>query len=279
MSATGGLCDGSHPVLVRQLVVFFSLAYCVAWLFFGSLALSRAGLGWLPFDLSLPVMIVLGSFAPSIASFATIRLTEGRWPAIAPLALKPLFVGFVIAPILIAGTFAVIPAAVLTTSPWSTIRWSVLFSASVYNLSTLIGGPLGEEPGWRSYALPRLEELFGPWKASLLLGVLWAGWHLPLFLCKSWSSTDFPTYLLITTAFTFLMTFLFNLSGGSVVTAIATHAFFNTVSRWLGGLLADATVRERPSPELILGLSGAAVAFLLMLASGGKLAYGRSTAK
>ncbi len=188
---------GGHSVLGRQLVLFFVLAYGLAWVFFGSLPLSRPGLGWLPFDLSLPVMIVVGSFAPSVAALATLRITEGRWPAVAPFATKPTLVGFVIAPVLIAGTFAAIPAAILTRGTLSSLHWGVLLSGSVYSLSSLIGGPLGEEPGWRGFALPRLEEMYGPWRASLLLGFLRAAWHLPLFLCKAWSSTGFPTYLKI----------------------------------------------------------------------------------
>ncbi len=47
----------------RQLVIFFGLAYGIAWLFFLLLGLSRAGLGWIPLTLSLPVMSVLGTLA------------------------------------------------------------------------------------------------------------------------------------------------------------------------------------------------------------------------
>ena len=40
---------------------------------------------------------------------------------------------------------------------------------------------LGEELGWRGYLLPQLQAL-GPWKASLLTGLLHGAWHLPMIL-------------------------------------------------------------------------------------------------
>jgi membrane protease YdiL (CAAX protease family) len=46
-------------------------------------------------------------------------------------------------------------------------------------VTLVVGGPLGEEPGWRGFALPRLRAAWHPVAASVVLGLIWAGWHLP----------------------------------------------------------------------------------------------------
>lgn len=56
----------------------------------------------------------------------------------------------------------------------------------------LIGGPLFEEPGWRGFAQPRLQERFGPMAASLILGILWAFWHMPIWFSGQWTVPSIP---------------------------------------------------------------------------------------
>lgn len=47
-------------------------------------------------------------------------------------------------------------------------------------LLQLLTSGLGEEPGWRGYLLPRLQDRFRPVAAVWLLGLAWAVWHYPL---------------------------------------------------------------------------------------------------
>jgi membrane protease YdiL (CAAX protease family) len=55
------------------------------------------------------------------------------------------------------------------------------FSLLALNIGNLIGGsilvPLGEEFGWRGFALPKLLEKYSALTTSLILGVIWGGWH------------------------------------------------------------------------------------------------------
>jgi CAAX protease family protein len=257
----------------RQLLIFFCLAYGIAWLFFLPLGLSRAGLGWIPLNLSIPLMAVLGTLAPTLSAILTVWITEHRWPR-KRLTSNPLRWAFalLISPFLIGFTYAVLPSIWLAKAPVSSLHWLALFSLSFYDPSTLIGGPLGEEPGWRGFALPRLQNLTGPWRASLLLGILWAGWHLPLFLCKSWTSSSISDFILILVGLSFLMTFLFNFSIGSVIVAILVHSSFNTTSRWMGALLNNVPLRQSPAQEFVIGVSGLAVAVVLVSLTRGRLA-------
>ena len=139
--------------------------------------------------------------------------------------------------------YVVLPG-IMTADPRK-LHWSILTSVAVYNYSTLLGGPLGEEPGWRGYALPRLESAFGPVRGSLLLGLLWTGWHLPLFFYPGWTSSPLWLYLVLMTGQSFILTHAANLAGFGVVTPIAMHATFNTVSRFLNGLFASTQPHAR----------------------------------
>jgi membrane protease YdiL (CAAX protease family) len=58
--------------------------------------------------------------------------------------------------------------------------WYILIPAFV--TTTLINGALTEEPGWRGFALPRLQMKYSALTASLILGLIWFSWHLPLLL-------------------------------------------------------------------------------------------------
>jgi membrane protease YdiL (CAAX protease family) len=49
-------------------------------------------------------------------------------------------------------------------------------------LYMLIFTGIAEEPGWRGFALPRLQRRFSAEKASWILGPLWGLWHFPFII-------------------------------------------------------------------------------------------------
>jgi membrane protease YdiL (CAAX protease family) len=102
-----------------------------------------------------------------------------------------------------------------------------------------LGGPLGEEIGWRGFALPRLVARHGPGPASLRLGVVWALWHLPVFLIAGTDQYGQPIlwYTVMVTAYTFLFTWVHEKTGGSLLLALLHHTAIN-VGLWLTSMPA-----------------------------------------
>jgi membrane protease YdiL (CAAX protease family) len=86
-------------------------------------------------------------------------------------------------------------------------------------------GPLGEELGWRGFALPRLLERFNGLTAGLILGVIWAVWHIPAFFLSGMpqSQLSFGAFFVAVVAASVMMTYVVNRSGGSVLPAILMH--------------------------------------------------------
>jgi membrane protease YdiL (CAAX protease family) len=99
-------------------------------------------------------------------------------------------------------------------------------------LFTLLFVGLGEEPGWRGFALPQLQARHSPFIASLILAPIWALWHLPLI------GNEFPLpivapFVLSVFGGTFVLTWLFNGTKGSVLLPMLFHATLNPVSAGL----------------------------------------------
>jgi uncharacterized protein len=53
----------------------------------------------------------------------------------------------------------------------------------------------GEEFGWRSYLLPRLMALLGPWKGLVAQGAIWGFWHAPLILLLGYNYPGHPGWV------------------------------------------------------------------------------------
>ncbi len=104
-----------------------------------------------------------------------------------------------------------------------------LMTAANFFLVFLLGGPLGEELGWRGYALPSLQEGLDWRVASLVSGAVWGVWRLPLFFIVGTSQAHIPLalFLLRVAAMSVVFAWLVNRTAGSVVAALLLHTGIN----------------------------------------------------
>jgi len=124
---------------------------------------------------------------------------------------------------------------------------SLLAAIPLYLLIALPFGPLGEELGWRGFALPRLQARFSPLVSSLIIGVVWTFWHTPMFWFPGAAIPSFLEislfsvllYLAQITAEAILFTVVFNYTRGSVLIAIVFHLTFNASKNILFSALPE----------------------------------------
>jgi membrane protease YdiL (CAAX protease family) len=256
------------------LAAYFVLAYALSWLI-----LVPAGLGMLP-DSSAGVLVWLPPFGPAVAAFVVTARIGGR-PAVGQLLRRLvqwkvgirwyLLVLLGIPLLELMGAFAVLGAVPLDDLARN---WPVIFTTyPIYVLYIAIFTGMGEEPGWRGFALPRLQDRHGPLLATAVLAVVWASWHLPNVLFGGWTGLSFSLWLVQTLASAFIYTWVYNRTGGSILLAALLHGAINGSSGLVTGLLPGF------NDALNVPLYGAdALAFtiaavVLVVATRGRLGY------
>jgi uncharacterized protein len=210
--------------LIRRypLITFFVLAYTLSWW------------PWILYALDLLPQPIVG-FGPFLAAIVVLAITRGktgvvgllrrmvrwrvglRWYAVA--LLLPVAIS------LAAAVFNVLLGAQAPSSV-ELSGWVGLFST--FFLLLLVPGIGGawEEPGWRGYALPRLQVGRSALFASLILWIGIVVWHLPLMLVGEihWSDVVFIL------GFVIVFNWVFNNANGSVLILMLMHAMNNTIS-------------------------------------------------
>lgn len=118
-------------------------------------------------------------------------------------------------------------------SPMADIK--LLGMAILMFLYNVTYSSLSEEPGWRGFALPRIQAKFTPLVSSLILGVLWAVWHAPLKFggIDSASFSDTLTEWVLIVLVNIIFTWLFNRTKGSILVTALIHPVMNTTGNFL----------------------------------------------
>jgi uncharacterized protein len=110
-------------------------------------------------------------------------------------------------------------------------------AALAYPVAFFFGGSLNEEPGWRGFAVPRIQQKLSPLIAGLIIGVIWSFWHLPLHVIQ-YSADGVIGFLfrfVYNVPFGVLFSWLYNRSGGNLLACMLLHASINASSVGFGG--------------------------------------------
>lgn len=120
-------------------------------------------------------------------------------------------------------------------------------------LAVWLAAGLGEEVGWRGYALPQLQRRLSPLAATLALAPLWWLWHFEFFVTEAGLGIDDPVlwvafvaYLLEITCVAIVLTWLYNRSRGSLLLVVVWHALYNfaAVPGLVGLVVVGAVVAQ-----------------------------------
>jgi len=247
--------------LVRRhpLITYFVLAYVLSWW------------GWILYAFELSPLPIVG-FGPFLAALIVLAATSGKsgvgsllrrmvrwrvspvWYAVALLVPVTITV--------FAATLNVFVFGAQGASSAELGGWPNVIPA--FFLVLLIPGLGGtwEEPGWRGYALPRLQTGRSALAASLILGVLWAFWHLPLMVVGVVHYSE----IVLVIAAAIVFTWAFNNASGSVLIVMLMHAMDDTISGGFFSLMFSGADSVRQS-WLLAGL-WCAVAIVVVVVYG-----------
>ena len=218
------------------LITFVVIAYGISWLIWMPLWLPAFGIRDLPV---LPFHHALGAFGPLLAALIVNARTGGR-RAVADLIRRIMLPGprwwltaaALLGPLMLLGVglfgaklIGGVPIDLASFGRSSEFPGISALGFLAYNILTF---GIGEETGWRGFALPQLQSRFSALAATAILTVVWAGWHLPLFAYRpGYTGMDIggiAGWLASLATGAVLTTALFNASRGSIMAAALFHA-------------------------------------------------------
>ena len=174
----------------------------------------------------------VADFSFSIAGVIMIAITAGRgglrdlWRRLTQWRIGWQWYAAGLLPVALYAIAAVVagalPSADFSPGSLSTALFSL--QAGLF-VSLFLRGAFGEELGLRGFALPRMQARMSPFRASLIIGVLWGAWHLPVLIGRD--TLSIVAFGLLAIGLSLVFTWLFNGSGGSLIPVLLFHATQN----------------------------------------------------
>jgi membrane protease YdiL (CAAX protease family) len=271
----------------NPLVSYFVLAYGLMWLSISPMVVDALGIADVPDAISFISFILSSLVGPSVAAFWVTGVLEGK-PGMRLLLRRTFqfraglqwYLVVLIVPLIIwfsayTPLYNGAPLVGLISNP------SLLLSIFLPNvLIGLLIPSLGEEAGWRGFALPRLQKLYGPILGTLILGTLHGVWHLPALLTPMFDPFTIPGFIeFVSTAIagSFLYTWVYNKTGGNVWIVIVLHASGNAAVKLLSELIPQDVAFSGWLEVLNSGwinlIAFGVVAVILLIVTRGRLGY------
>jgi membrane protease YdiL (CAAX protease family) len=187
-------------------------------------------------DIETTMLRIGGTYGPLLSSLYIVWKTK-KIEGIKQL-VKPLFLWrvslwwylFALFSTAIISLFSIGIYLIIDRNPLQFYDIRTIYLVIPVALYVLVGSVLGEEIGWRGYALPFLQQRFKPLLASTILGLIWGIWHLPLFFIEQNFHTSIPfwIFLIQEVAISIVITWLYNRSKGSLLIIHLFHTASNT---------------------------------------------------
>jgi membrane protease YdiL (CAAX protease family) len=264
-----------NAVASYPLIAFFIMAFLFSWIAVLPLLLNPA--------LPIEPFQILGAFAgPTLSALIITAMLEGR-KGIAVFFKRYIqwrvgLVWWLIALFGILISLNTVATFFVGISVWREFFQSLLVILPIYLLTLLAGvilGPLWEEPGWRGFALPRLQERFGPILGTLILGILWALWHLPGYL-GGWMTVGIFPLFISSLAFSIVATWVYNNTRGSILLMILLHSSSNAAIS-MGSMVLPQNLSDSMNSFVFSGwipaITYLIIAAIILIATRGKLSY------
>ena len=267
----------------KMMIMFFALAYVIIWVVLLPILLLPQRTEQLDF------LLLIAAYAPFLAAIITTLVYEGRaglwtwlksvfkwrlpfvWYLIGGVLINFLFVALHIGLYILLGGHIVLAGG---DPPW--YSYLVTFPIIVF-LSFPFGSGLGEEAGWRGFALPKLLERFSPLVASIILGALWGLWHTPALLMSSWEGASQGILLFIyVIPLTMIMTWVYLKSHRSTIPVMLMHTGGNIYGSMLtSSLILETVLVDSPGLDftILKTIYYTAVAVVLLIVTKGRLGY------
>lgn len=204
-----------------MIVLYFVLAFATTWGLQLPAVLAHEGLIEGPPERYM-ALVGLGAFGPMLAAMIAARVDgTGLRALFRPLGRWRVGFGWYVAALLLPGGIFVLAAAT-----WNALGHAepLLYAPDkAAFMAAAVVFPIGEEIGWRGFALPRLTNRIGPLAASVIIGVVWTFWHVPMLTLQGARPALYFVFVPFMVSGSILFTWIYGHTQGSLLLAVLTH--------------------------------------------------------